>query len=34
MLDRLSGKTVIWNGDSICAGKGFDDTREQDAWAG
>ncbi len=34
MLDKLENKTLLWNGDSICAGKGFDDTKEMDAWAG
>lgn len=29
---RLNQKTIIWNGDSICAGKAFNDTK--DAWAG
>ena len=28
----LYGKTIIWDGDSICAGNAFDD--EADAWAG
>lgn len=28
----LYGKTILWNGDSICAGKAFNDT--DDAWAG
>ncbi len=32
--NRLYRKTIIWNGDSICAGKRFDDTKEADAWAG
>lgn len=31
---KLYGKTIIWNGDSICAGKAFDDSRDDDAWAG
>ena len=34
MLDQLKNAVIIWNGDSICAGKGFDDTKEMDAWAG
>ena len=34
MNSRLYGKTIIWNGDSICAGKHFDDTQQTDAWAG
>ena len=34
MNSKLYGKTIIWNGDSICAGKHFDDTKEADAWAG
>ena len=34
MLDRLENKTLIWNGDSICAGKSADDSREMPAWAG
>lgn len=32
LLNPLYKKTIIWNGDSICAGKAFDD--EDDAWAG
>lgn len=32
LLNPLYKKTIIWNGDSICAGKAFDD--EGDAWAG
>lgn len=32
LLNPLYKKTIIWNGDSICAGKNFDD--EGDAWAG
>lgn len=31
---KLYGKTIIWNGDSICQGKAFDDTRDDDGWAG
>ena len=34
MNDKLFGKTIVWDGDSICAGKHFDDTREDDAFAG
>ena len=34
MNSKLYGKTIIWNGDSICAGKYFGDTKETDAWAG
>ena len=34
MMNQLDNKIIIWNGDSICAGKGFDDTKELDAWAG
>lgn len=34
MNDKLYGKIIIWNGDSICAGKHFDDSKEDDAWAG
>jgi lysophospholipase L1-like esterase len=34
MNDKLFGKTIIWNGDSICAGKHFDDSKEDDGWAG
>lgn len=33
-VNKLYGKTIIWNGDSLCAGKRFDDTKEKDAWAG
>ena len=33
-MSRLENKILLWNGDSICAGKGFDDTKELDAWAG
>lgn len=32
--NKLYGKTILWNGDSLCAGKAFDDTRDDDAWAG
>ncbi len=32
LLNPLYKKTIIWDGDSICAGKAFDD--EGDAWAG
>lgn len=32
LLNPLYKKTILWNGDSICAGKAFDD--EGDAWAG
>ena len=32
--NKLYGKTIIWNGDSICAGKAFDDSKDDDAWAG
>ena len=32
--NKLYKKTIVWDGDSICAGKAFDDTREKDAWAG
>ena len=31
-VNPLYGKTILWNGDSICAGKAFNDTG--DAWAG
>ena len=31
-MNPLYGKTILWNGDSICAGKAFNDT--DDAWAG
>ena len=34
MDNKLYGKTIVWDGDSICEGKGFDDTKESDAWAG
>ena len=34
MNDKLFEKTIIWNGDSICAGKHFDDSKEDDGWAG
>lgn len=30
----LYAKTIIWDGDSFCAGKAFDDDSESDAWAG
>ncbi len=33
-MNKLQGKTIIWNGDSICAGKKGNDTKELDAWAG
>lgn len=33
-MEEMQKKTIIWNGDSICAGKKGDDTRELDAWAG
>ncbi len=33
-MNVLEKKTIIWNGDSICAGKKGDDTPELDAWAG
>lgn len=32
LLNPLYKKTIIWNGDSICAGKAFDDV--ENAWAG
>ncbi len=34
MENKLYGKRIVWDGDSICAGKAFDDTKESDAWAG
>lgn len=32
--NKLFGKKIIWDGDSLCAGKAFDDTKDSDAWAG
>ncbi len=33
-MSKLQEKTIVWNGDSICAGKKGDDTPALDAWAG
>lgn len=33
-MNILEKKAIIWNGDSICAGKKGDDTPALDAWAG
>ena len=30
MENKLYGKRIVWDGDSICAGKAFDDTKETD----
>ena len=32
--NKLFGKKIIWDGDSLCAGKAFDDAKDSDAWAG
>ncbi len=33
-MNDLQGKTIIWNGDSICAGNKKKDAWESNAWAG
>ena len=33
-MNNLKGKTIIWNGDSICAGNKKRDLWERNAWAG